>query len=54
MQPCQLGNMSLHNMVLYPLLDMRGGAYLCKPLNIPGLLVPLDFLIGSTDIKPIS
>ena len=23
-------------MVLYPLLDMRGGASLCKPLEIPG------------------
>ena len=33
---CQLGNDSLLNMVLYPLLDMRGGASLCKPLEIPG------------------
>ena len=23
-------------MVLYPLLDMRGGASLCKPLEMPG------------------
>ena len=35
-QPCQLGNDSLLNMVLYPLLDMRGGASLCKPLEIQG------------------
>ena len=36
LQPRQLGNDSLLNMVLYPLLDMRGGASLCKPLEIPG------------------
>ena len=36
LQPLQLGNDSLLNMVLYPLLDMRGGASLCKPLEIPG------------------
>ena len=36
LQPCQLGNDSLLNMVLYPLLDMRGGASLCKPLEMPG------------------
>ena len=36
LQPCQLGNDSLLNMVLYPLLDMRGGASLCKPLEVPG------------------
>ena len=33
LQPCQLGNDSLLNMVLYPLLDMRGGASLCKALE---------------------
>ena len=27
LQPCQLGNDSLLNMVLYPLLDMLGGAF---------------------------
>ena len=37
LQPSQLGNDSLLNMVLYPLLDMRGGASLCKPLEIPGV-----------------
>ena len=38
LQPCQLpvGNDSLLNMVLHPLLDMRGGASLCNPLEIPG------------------
>ena len=36
LQPCQLGNDSLLNMVLYPLLDMRGGAPLCTPLKMPG------------------
>jgi hypothetical protein len=36
LQPCQLGNDSLLNMVLYPLLDMRGGASLCKALESPG------------------
>ena len=36
LQPCQLGNDSLLNIVLYPLLDMRGGASLCKPPEIPG------------------
>ena len=36
LQPCQLGNDSLLHMVLYPLLDMRGGASLCKALEIPG------------------
>ena len=36
LQPSQLGNDSLLNMVLCPLLDMRGGASLCKPLKIPG------------------
>ena len=36
LQPCQLGNDSLLNMVLYPLLDMLGGASLYKPLEIPG------------------
>ena len=36
LQPRQLGNDSLLNMVLYTLLDMRGGASLCKPLEIPG------------------
>ena len=36
LQDCQLENDSLLNMVLYPLLDMRGGASLCKPLEIPG------------------
>ena len=36
LQPRQLESDSLLNMVLYPLLDMRGGASLCKPLEIPG------------------
>ena len=36
LQPCQLGKDSLLNMVLYLLLDMRGRASLCKPLEIPG------------------
>ena len=36
LQPHQLESDSLLNMVLYPLLDMRGGASLCKPLEIPG------------------
>ena len=36
LQPCQLGNDSLLDMVLYPLLDMRGGAAVCEPLEIPG------------------
>ena len=29
LQPCQLGYDSLLNMVLYTLLDMRGGVSLC-------------------------
>ena len=36
LQPWQLGNDSILNMVLYHLLDMRGGASLCKPPEIPG------------------
>jgi hypothetical protein len=36
LQPCQLGNDPLLNMVLYPLLDMHGGASLCEPHKIPG------------------
>ena len=36
LQPCQLGNDSLLNMVLYPLLDMHGGASLCIPLETRG------------------
>ena len=37
LQPCQLGNDSLLSMALYPLLDMREGASLCKaPEEISG------------------
>ena len=36
LQPCQLGSDSLLNMGLYPLLNMRGGASLSKPLELPG------------------
>ena len=36
LQPCRLGNDSLLNMVLNPLLDIRGGAPLCKALESPG------------------
>ena len=36
LQSCQMGNNLLLNMVLHPLLDMLGGASLCKPLEMPG------------------
>ena len=35
LQPCQMGDDSLLSMLFTSLLDMRGGASLCKSLEIP-------------------